>query len=132
FRLGNLKTAGSYTLTATAGAYSGTSSSITVTAANAAYFRVATPATAVTGSSIPTTVTALDPYGNIAAGYTGHVHFTSSDPKAAMPVDPTLASSAVIFTLTLYTSGNHTTTATDIGSTIPIIVGNSSHITTRG
>src|SRR5439155_1684685 len=33
------------------------------------------------------TVTARDPYGNTAAGYTGTIHFTSSDSQAVLPAN---------------------------------------------
>ena len=35
------------------------------------------------------TVTALDAYGNMATGYTGTVHFTSSDGQAVLPANYT-------------------------------------------
>src|SRR5262249_6607716 len=34
-------------------------------------------------------VSALDQYGNVATGYTGTVHFASSDPQAVLPADYT-------------------------------------------
>src|SRR5207302_869547 len=49
FCQGNLKTVGSYTISVTAGAYSGSSSAIAVTSASAVYFTVAAPTTAITG-----------------------------------------------------------------------------------
>jgi hypothetical protein len=47
------------------------------------------PAPYVSGTSISITVTAKDPYGNIATGYAGTVHFASSDSKATLPADYT-------------------------------------------
>ena len=41
------------------------------------------PITAGTAGTF--TVTAYDAYGNVATGYTGTVHFTSSDPQAVLP-----------------------------------------------
>ncbi len=41
------------------------------------------------GVSETFTVTAVDKFGNIAPNYTGKVHFTSSDLKAALPLDYT-------------------------------------------
>ena len=35
------------------------------------------------------TVTAVDAYGNVATGYTGTVHFTSSDGQAVLPANYT-------------------------------------------
>src|SRR5262249_46828858 len=37
------------------------------------------------------TVTAFDPFGNLATGYVGTIHFTSSDPTAALPADFTFS-----------------------------------------
>jgi glucose/arabinose dehydrogenase len=132
FFLDNLKTAGSYTLTATAGSIQGTSSAITVAPAAAIYFKVATPSTATTGSSFSATVTALDAYGNVATSYSGKVHFTSSDSQAVLPTDTTLAGGMGTFNVTLDTAGNQTITATDTISAVPIIGGSSGTISTRG
>ena len=41
------------------------------------------------GSTHSFTVKALDAYGNVATGYTGTIHFTSSDPAATLPADYT-------------------------------------------
>ena len=48
------------------------------------------------------TVTAQDAYGNRATGYTGTVHFTSSDAQASLPVD---------YTFTAADAGMHTFSA---------------------
>src|SRR5207253_2396459 len=45
----------------------------------------ASPSTAGTAGSF--SVTALDPYGNVATGYSGTVHVTSSEGQAALPGD---------------------------------------------
>ena len=137
--LGNLKTAGSYTLTATAGTVSGTSASLTVTPSDANYFTVTAPAAATTGSSFDVTVTAFDHFGNIATGYTGTVALTSTDPAAATLVGSYTFTTGAgndngvhTFTATLKTGGSQTITATDTSSTNPAITGSSSAITTRG
>ena len=41
------------------------------------------------GTPLSFTVTAEDPYSNTAAGYTGTVHFTSSDTAAVLPANYT-------------------------------------------
>ena len=41
------------------------------------------------GTPFSVTVTALDQYGNVATGYTGTVHFTSSDGQAVLPANYT-------------------------------------------
>jgi hypothetical protein len=139
FFFGNLKTAGSYTLTATAGTVSGTSSSLTVIPSDASYFTVATPATASTGGPFNVTVTAFDHYGNVATGYTGTVKLSSSDAAAATLVNsytfttgPGKDNGVRTFSTTLATGGSQTITATDTTASNPAIVGASGPITTRG
>src|SRR6202040_1647971 len=83
FFLADLKTPGSYTLTATAGSFSGTGASFTVTPASPSYFTVIAPATSTTGSPVNVTLTAFDHFGNVATGYTGTVKLTSTDLAAA-------------------------------------------------
>ncbi len=46
-------------------------------------------------------------------GYTGTVHFTSSDPVAVLPANTTLTNGAGTFSATLNTGGSQTITATD-------------------
>jgi hypothetical protein len=79
----------------------------------------------VTGYTSPTTagdsntlaVTAIDPYGNIVNGYTGTIHFTSSDGQAVLPADYTFVvedSGTKTFTdIVLKTAGSQSVTATD-------------------
>jgi hypothetical protein len=72
-------------------------------------------------------VVAKDPYGNTCLGYSGAVHFTSSDPLAVLPADCTLSadpatgwSQWTFSGVTLGTPGPQTITAiaTGCGSTI--------------
>ena len=78
-----LKTAGTQYVNATdamTSSITGTDPGIVVQPAGAAALAVAgfpSPDTAGVASNF--TVTAYDPYGNIATGYTGTVHFTSTD-----------------------------------------------------
>jgi hypothetical protein len=72
------------------------------------------------GSPFGVTVTALDAFGNVATGYTGTVHFTSSDSGAGVRLPPdytfTYADNGThTFTnlATLVTAGPQTLTATD-------------------
>jgi hypothetical protein len=60
------------------------------------------------------TVTAQDTFNNTVTGYSGTVHFTSSDGAAILPVNSTLTSGTGTFTVTLKMSGNRTVTATDM------------------
>jgi streptogramin lyase len=94
---------------------------VTVTPAAADHFTVSAPAGSVAGTPFSVTVRAFDPYGNIATGYTGTVHPTSSDSQATLPADyPFTAADQGVHTLSgvaLRTAGNQTITAQDTGST---------------
>src|SRR5713226_3490771 len=116
-----LKTAGSQTVTATdtvTGSITGTSGAVSVSPAAASVLTVTAPGTATAGTAFSVTVTAKDPYGNTATGYTGTVHFTSSDGAATLPANYTFVggdNGVHTFTnlTTLKTAGNQTVTATD-------------------
>ena len=72
------------------------------------------PATA--GMANPVTVTAYDPYGNIATGYRGTIAFTSTDPLAELPAPFSFAAAnagTATFSATLKTVGTQSITATD-------------------
>ncbi|MDQ2786606.1 MAG: hypothetical protein M3Y58_16575, partial [Chloroflexota bacterium] len=69
------------------------------------------------GVSLTITVTALDANQNIATDYTGTIHFTSSDPHAALPANyPFILADEGVhsFTLALNAAGTQTVTVTDI------------------
>jgi hypothetical protein len=53
------------------------------------HFAISTPARAAAGASFSVTVTALDRNDDVSAGYTGTVHFASSDGTAILPADYT-------------------------------------------
>jgi hypothetical protein len=123
-----LKTAGSQSLTATdtlTGSVTGTQSGIVVTPAAASSFVVAGfPSPIQAGDTGTFTVTAKDAYGNTATGYTGTVHFSSSDPQAALPGDYTFTATdhgLHTFGAALYTVGTQSLTATDTAD--PTITG---------
>jgi hypothetical protein len=63
------------------------------------------------------TLTVYDAYGNVATGYTGTVHFSSSDGKAALPANYTFtAADAGVHTFTkmiLRTKGTQSLKVTD-------------------
>ena len=62
------------------------------------------------------TVTADDAGGNVTTGYTGTVHFTSSDAQAVLPANYTFTGGDAgthIFSVTLKTAGTQSITATD-------------------
>ena len=62
------------------------------------------PASATAGNAITFTVTAKDVNNNTATGYTGTVHFTSSDPAAVLPANTTLTNGTGTFTVTFKTA----------------------------
>jgi hypothetical protein len=98
----NLKTAGSQWVRATdiaTGTITGAKSGIVVKPARATTFKVAVAMNPYPkGSSHSVKVTAFDAYGNVATGYTGTVHFTTSDAKASVPMD---------YTFTAADNGSH-------------------------
>src|SRR5262249_3105258 len=59
--------------------------SLTVTGGAGAHFTISAPATATAGTAFNFTVTAVDQFNNTATGYSGTVHFTSTD---GLPVPP--------------------------------------------
>ena len=87
---------------------------ITVNAATATHFKVTTAGATGTGAPFNFTVTALDNQGNTVTGYTGTVHFASSDSGATLPANHSLTNGKGTFSATLATSGTQTITATDV------------------
>jgi hypothetical protein len=60
-----------------------------VNPAAANHFRITRYGTIYAGVAFRITVTALDPFNNVATGYTGTVHFSSTDSLASLPPDYT-------------------------------------------
>jgi uncharacterized protein YqfB (UPF0267 family) len=117
-----LYTAGAQTLTVqdTANPSITGSTTVTVDPAPASHLSLTAPPTAIAGSAFDVTVTALDPYGNIASDYTGTVAFTTTDPASGyvLPSDYTFTSTDAgvhRFSggVTLLTAGSQTITVTD-------------------
>jgi len=110
-------TAGSQTVTTTdtvTSSISATTSSVTVSAAAATHLTVSAPATATVNSAFNLSVQALDAFGNLSTGYSGTVHFTSTDSSAVLPADSTLTNGAGTFSATLESiSTTYTISATD-------------------
>lgn len=85
-------------------------------------FDVGAPAVAAPGSAFNASLTIRTTAGNFTTpitGYTGTVHFTSSDTGAVLPADYTFTATdagAHTFSFTLNTLGNQTITATDTHS----------------
>jgi hypothetical protein len=91
-------------------------SGILVSAAAATHFVLTAPSTARSGAAFTVTVTAMDAYGNIATGYTGTVHFQSTDGRAILPGNYTFVAGdngVHSFQVTLRTKGKQTITVTD-------------------
>jgi hypothetical protein len=118
-----LKTAGSQSITATDTANSTTTGTVTgihVSPAAASQFALSgLPSNATVGTAQSFTVTALDPYGNVATGYTGTVQFTSSDTAALLPGNSTFSTSnkgVKSFAVTFETPGTQSLTLKDLSA----------------
>ncbi len=112
-----LKTAGSQTVTATDTASLTGSAAVAVSPAAASKVIVAGfPSPTTAGVAHSFTVTLEDRYGNVASGYRGTVHFTSSDARAVLPANYTFTAADAgvhAFSATLKTAGTQSLTATD-------------------
>jgi hypothetical protein len=84
--------------------------------ASATAFGVMAPGTSVAGMPFDVTVTAVDPSGQVAVGYTGTVTFTTNDPDpgVVLPAD---------YAFTLDDGGVHTFTDTGLGETTLVTPG---------
>ena len=105
------------------------SNPITVNPAAASSLSITAPATATAGRPFTITVTAFDPYNNVATGYRGTVNFTSSDNRASLPgVYTFIAGDGGVHAfgngVTLRTSGTQTITVYDVFH--PSIIGGAS------
>jgi VCBS repeat protein len=111
----DLKTAGNQSVTVSDPADATSSSaSITVNPAAASTIVVSGfPSIITAGTAGTFSVTARDPYGNVATGYSGTIHFSSSDAKASLPADTTLSQGTGVFSATLKTAGTQSISATD-------------------
>ncbi|MEP7156894.1 MAG: hypothetical protein ABI905_14035 [Betaproteobacteria bacterium] len=82
------------------------------------------------GTAGTATVTVRDAMGNIATGYRGTVHFTSSDASATLPANYTFIAGdngVHLFSIALATVGTQSITATDVAA--PALNGTQSAIT---
>jgi hypothetical protein len=122
-----LNTTANQTLTATdtvTSTITGISNSIGVGPLPATHFSLTTPASTTIGSLFSFTVSALDKGNNIATGYSGTVHFTSTDPLAVLPADSHLTNGTADFPATLKTPPSQTITVADIGRHLALDVSN--------
>ena len=109
------KTLGMQTITAidtVTASLKGTSSPINVVTNAATHIGVTGPTATQTRKTFQLTVTALDAANNTSVGYTGTVHFTSTDSQAKLPADSTLTVGTADFSATLETAGGGTQTIT--------------------
>jgi hypothetical protein len=88
--------------------------------ASATAFALTAPATVTAGAPFDLAVRAVDPFGQTAVGYTGTVHLSSSDGRAALPGDYafTLADGGThtFRGVALVTAGSQDVAATDTGA----------------
>ncbi len=107
-----LNTAGTVTLTASAGTINGASGNITVSPLAATKLTVSAPATVTIGTGFNVTITATDTFGNTATSCNGAATLTSSDGQTVnVSAPPTLANGTVTVTVTLNTRNKLTLTA---------------------
>jgi len=88
------------------------------------HLRVTAPATVTAGQAFTVTVTAENQQGNPVDGYTGTVHFSSSDisPGVLLPADSTLTNGQGTFSVTLATAGPQTVTVSDSANSLSTTV----------
>jgi hypothetical protein len=93
--------------------------------ASAASFVLSAPSTVTAGVPFDVSVVVVDSFGQVAVGYGGTIHFSSTDgdPGVVLPADYTFQPSdggIVLFSggVTLFTPGSQTLTVTDFGSGI--------------
>ena len=79
----------------------------------ATHLTVTTPTTATAGTAFNVKVTALDAANHAVPGYSGTVHFSSTDRQAMLPANSKLTNGTGTFSATLETVGGQTITATD-------------------
>jgi photosystem II stability/assembly factor-like uncharacterized protein len=124
-----LVTAGDQTIGVGDGVLSATSPTIPVAPGPTTELVVSAPPTATAGTPFDFEVDSFDAFGNPTPGYTGTLHFTSTDPIATLPADSTLAGGTGQFQATLGSGGAQAISATDVADTSitassdPIVVG---------
>jgi hypothetical protein len=87
---------------------------------------ISAPSSVGAGAKFTVTVTALDQSGHRATGYSGVVHFTSSDATAVLPANGRLVNGVGTFTVQLRKAGAQTLTVKDTAR--PALTGTSGAI----
>src|SRR5207302_1830254 len=89
--------------------------------ATASQFLLIAPSSVKSGAKFSLTLKVQDAYGNVITGYTGTVHFRSSDSTATLPANYTFtAADAGVHTFTnmvMRKKGTQTVTVTDLVNT---------------
>jgi hypothetical protein len=137
---GVLKTAGTYIITATSGSASAPSQAITIYPADASYFTLTAPTSAITGNPINVTATAYDKYGNLTPQYRGTVKLNVTQTGVSLGNNYTFTSSLGAgtdngmhtFSVILNKSGSQSISITDVVSKNPIISGTSNAVLVSG
>lgn len=91
---------------------------VSVQPASAATVTLGAPSSVRSGQSFSVTVTLKDSFGNVASGYRGTVHFTSSDslPTVSLPADYAFTAADAgtrSFSVTLWSAGTQSLTVRD-------------------
>ncbi len=122
-------TGGTSNITAVQGSITSTPVDV-LTVTTATHFSVSAPGVATENTPFNFTVTALDQNNNTVPGYSGTVHFTSTDSQASLPANSTLTSGSGTFPATLKTAGSQTITATDTVTTTITGISNAISVST--
>jgi hypothetical protein len=102
----------------TTSSIAGMSSAISVVSNAVTHLTIGSPGGAAARATFLFTISALDAANNVSVGYSGPVHFTSSDPQAVFATNPaTLTSGKGQFKATLESPGSQSITATDAATT---------------
>lgn len=110
------QTPGSQTVTASDGKNSGQAALMVDAVGAVTHLGVFLVGPAIAGSPARVEVVALDANNHVVAGYTGTVHFTSSDSEATLPADYTFSASdngSHLFSVTFAATGDQTLTVTE-------------------
>lgn len=105
----------------TGGINPGSASTNVLAAAGTRFDVTGLPASTTAGVATSVTVTVRDQFGNVATGYTGTVHFATSDGQATIPPNSTLTNGVGTFPVTFRTAGAQSVTATD--TVTPTLIG---------
>ena len=101
------------------GTASQTQATVTYVPGTATHLDVTGLTSTTAGTLQSATVTARDAFNNVATGYAGSIHLTSTDGQAVLGADNTLTGGVGSFAVTLKTAGSQTVTATGSSARSP-------------